>query len=93
MWGARIQSAAQPVSTDIPTLFIAGQFDPFSSVPEIRAASQTFTNGHVVVTPWQSTNPNGSLECPRSIRTAWWNDPMSQPDTHCLEQIPAIRFG
>jgi pimeloyl-ACP methyl ester carboxylesterase len=91
--GSADPSEAQPVTSDIPTLFIAGQFDPFSAVPEIRTASQTFTNGHVIVTPWQTTNPNGSLECPRSIRTAWWNDPTSQPDTHCFAQIPPIRFG
>src|SRR5205823_12855028 len=46
--GSADPSAAQPVTTDIPTLFIAGQFDPFSSVAGIRTASQTFTNGHVI---------------------------------------------
>jgi pimeloyl-ACP methyl ester carboxylesterase len=91
--GSADPSAAQPVTSDIPTLFIVGQFDPFSSVPETRAASTTFTNGHVVVTPWQTTNPNGSLECPRSIRTAWWHDPASQPDTQCFKQIPPIQLG
>ena len=91
--GSADPSAAQAVTSDIPTLFIAGQFDPFSSVPEIRAASQTFPNGHVIVTPWETTNPNGSLECPRSIRTAWWDDPMSEPDTRCFRQIPPIRFA
>jgi pimeloyl-ACP methyl ester carboxylesterase len=90
--GSAAPSAAQPVTSDIPTLFIAGQFDPFSSVPEIQAASQTFPNGHVIVTPWQSTNPNGSLECPRSIRTAWWDDPTSRPDTRCFKEIPPIDF-
>jgi pimeloyl-ACP methyl ester carboxylesterase len=91
--GSADPSAAQPVTSDIPTLFIAGQFDPFSSVPGIRAASESFPNGHVIVTPWQTTNPNGSLECPRSIRTAWWDDPTSRPDTRCLKQIPPIQFG
>lgn len=91
--GSADPSAAQPVTSDIPTLFIAGQFDPFSPVKEIQAASQTFPNGYLIVTPWQSTNPNGSLECPRSIRTAWWGDPTSRPDTRCFKQIPPIRFG
>jgi hypothetical protein len=91
--GSADPSAAQPVTSAIPTLFIAGQFDPFSSVPKIQAASQTFPNGHVIVTPWQSTNPNGSLECPRSIRTAWWDDPTSRPDTRCFKEIPPIKFG
>jgi pimeloyl-ACP methyl ester carboxylesterase len=91
--GSADPSATQAVTSEIPTLFIAGQFDPFSSVPEIRAASQTFPNGHVIVTPWQTTNPNGSLECPRSIRTAWWDHPMSRPDTRCFRQIPPIRFA
>ena len=86
------RTAAQPVTSDIPTLFIVGQFDPFSPVPEVRAASGTFPNGHVIVTPWQTTNPNGSLECPRSIRTAWWEEPTSRPDTRCFEQIPPIQF-
>jgi pimeloyl-ACP methyl ester carboxylesterase len=91
--GSADPSVAQSVTSDIPTLFIAGQFDPFSSVPGIRAASESFPNGHVIVTPWQTTNPNGSLECPRSIRTAWWDDPTSQPDTRCFKQIPPIQFG
>jgi pimeloyl-ACP methyl ester carboxylesterase len=90
--GSADSSAAQPVTSDIPTLFIAGQFEPFSSVPEIQAGSQTFPNGHVIVTPWQTTNPNGSLECPRSIRTAWWEEPTSRPDTRCFKQIPPIQF-
>ena len=81
------------MTSDIPTMFIGGQFDPFSAVPEIRAASRTFPNGHVIVTPWETTNPNGSLECPRSIRTAWWDDPTSQPDTRCFKRIPPILFG
>ena len=91
--GGADPSAAQPVTSDIPTMFIGGQFDPFSAVPEIRAASRTFPNGHVIVTPWETTNPNGSLECPRSIRTAWWDDPTSQPDTRCFKRIPPILFG
>jgi pimeloyl-ACP methyl ester carboxylesterase len=90
--GSADPSAALPVTSDIPTLFIAGQFEPFSSVPEIQAASETFPNGYVIVTPWQSTNPNGSLECPRSIRTVWWDDPTSRPDTRCFKQIPPIKF-
>jgi hypothetical protein len=91
--GSADPSAAQAVTSDIPTLFIAGQFDPYSSVPEIRASSEAFPNGQVIVTPWQTTNPNGSLECPRSIRTAWWDDPTSQPDTRCFRHIPPIRFA
>ena len=90
--GSADPSASQPVTSDIPTLFIMGQFDPFRAVPEVQAASTTFPNGHVIVTPWQTTNPNGSLECPRSIRTAWWDDPASRPDTRCFRQIPPIRF-
>ena len=90
--GSADPSAAQPVTSDIPTLFIVGQFDPFSPVPEVQAASTTFPNGRVIVTPWQTTNPNGSLECPRSIRTAWWDDPAARPDTRCFKQIPPIQF-
>jgi pimeloyl-ACP methyl ester carboxylesterase len=90
--GTADPSAGQPVTSDIPTLFIAGQFEPFSSVPEIQAASETFPNSYVIVTPWQSTNPNGSLECPRSIRTAWWDDPSSRPDTRCFKEIQPIAF-
>jgi pimeloyl-ACP methyl ester carboxylesterase len=90
--GSADSSAAQPITSDIPTLFIVGQFDPFSAVPEIQAASTTFPNGHVIVTPWQTTNPNGSLECPRSIRTAWWEEPTSRPDTRCFKQISPIQF-
>jgi hypothetical protein len=90
--GSADPPVAQPVTSDIPTLFITGQFDPFSAVPEIQAASKTFPSGHVIVTPWQSTNPNGSLECPRSIRTSWWNDPTTQPDTRCFKEISPIQF-
>lgn len=86
-------SMHQPVTSNIPTLIFVGEFDPFDSVPQVRAGAVTLSNASVVEVPGQTyNNPRGFIECPLTIRNAWIDALTSPLETSCLRKIPKIEF-
>jgi pimeloyl-ACP methyl ester carboxylesterase len=71
-----------PVSSTIPTLIFVGRFDPFTSAQAARDATADW--GHVTVAETSAGHNNLGLDCARSIRKAFVDDPTLDPDLSCL---------
>jgi pimeloyl-ACP methyl ester carboxylesterase len=93
-WGVQGDDDSQAgaaVTSDIPTLFLIGRFNPFSPRPVVEEAASTFSRSYIVEFPNLSYNVL-PFDCPRMIRNAWINNPDSPPDTTCVDNLPPVRF-
>lgn len=94
-WGAGRADASvrAPVSSSVPTLIVAGRFDPYAPLPLVRQAARTLHSSWVVEIPDRGNNPLGDSDCALSVRNAWIDNPASPPGTACVEALPALAFA
>lgn len=84
---------AEPVSSDIPTLVLTGEFDPVTHRSFGAIAVQRLTNGHVVEAPAMGHAVSPLHPCTRSIVAAFLDDPIQVPDTICIDtDMAPVRF-
>ncbi len=76
-------SANQPVVSDIPTLLLAGEFDPVTPVAWARSAAEGLSRGSLVVAPNASHGVFGT-PCGMSVIVAYLNEPGVDPPSGCL---------
>jgi pimeloyl-ACP methyl ester carboxylesterase len=91
--GEATSVAHRPVSSDIPMLIFVGEYDAYGPLPIAEQAVASLSGSFLVDVPYQGHNILGSLDCYRSIRNAWIEDPTSAPDTGCIEEIPPPTFA
>lgn len=75
----------QPVTSDVPTLLMAGEYDPVTPVAWAMQAASTLSNSQVVVGPFQSHGVSGG-PCGISIVVAFIDDPSAPVDSSCLAE-------
>jgi pimeloyl-ACP methyl ester carboxylesterase len=88
-WGAaRISpSIKTPVVSAIPTLILAGQYDP-ATPPEFgRIASRTLRNSFFFEFPGVGHYVGGGSPCAHDIMLQFLNDPKQRPDAACIDQM------
>ncbi|HJW82980.1 MAG TPA: alpha/beta hydrolase, partial [Anaerolineae bacterium] len=87
-WGLPTPNPVEnkPVSSDIPTLVLSGEFDPITPPAWGRLVAQTLSRSVYVELP--NSGHGGSLtggECARGIVLAFLDDPAGEPDTACIQ--------
>ncbi|MBL8164894.1 MAG: alpha/beta fold hydrolase [Anaerolineae bacterium] len=81
----------EPVTSDVPTLLLSGQFDPVTPPAWGRLAAETLSSSTFVELP--NMGHDAALqECPASIAVSFLNDPAADPDTSCIAGLPAVDF-
>jgi pimeloyl-ACP methyl ester carboxylesterase len=89
-WGTRPPAPEEnaPVVSDVPTLVLAGQFDPITPPTNAQAAAQSLSRSFYLEFPGlaHGVTPNGA--CTLSIVRAFLADPLTLPDTACIASIP-----
>ena len=84
----------QPVRSDIPVLFISGEYD--YETPSIWAKSMTtnFTNSyHLIFKGWKHTpTTNWGDQCAMELANKFFNNPEEKPNADCFEQIGGAEF-
>lgn len=85
------EQLAELVQSDVPTLILVGLVDPLVSRSSIGEATTGLSRGFVVSVPGEGANLL-SRECPREIRNAWLEDPITPPDTTCLQDLASPVF-
>lgn len=73
-----------PVQSDVPTLLLAGQFDPITPPGYAQAAADTLSNGFLVVDPIASHGVAFNGGCVDGIVQQFLASPQTEPDTACL---------
>lgn len=84
----------QAVESDIPVLFISGEYD--NETPSKWATSMTsnFTNSyHLIFKGWKHTpTTNWSNQCAMELANDFFNNPEVKPKADCFEQIGSPEF-
>jgi pimeloyl-ACP methyl ester carboxylesterase len=79
---------SQPVTSDIPTLLIAGEFDPVTPPEWSERATETLANSYYVELPGLGHDASLGNECALSIQLAFLDDPSAEPSFACAAELP-----
>jgi pimeloyl-ACP methyl ester carboxylesterase len=92
-WGAPPPPAIEnePVVSDIPTLLLAGEFDPATPPAYDHLAAETLSHSYLYELRGHAHNELGP-GCADELRVAFLNDPTSPPDDSCVDALPPLRF-
>ena len=93
-WGAGVADPieAEPVSSDIPTLVMAGRFDPITPPDYGRGVADRLDNAWFVEFPTLGHGVAAVEGCPRSVALAFLEYPYAEPDRSCVAGMPEIDF-
>lgn len=84
-------SENEPVVSDIPTLVVAGQYDPITPPSFAESAHEYLTNSTYLMIENESHGASLS-ECGAKIARSFFNDPEGEVDTDCLSGVPDLEF-
>lgn len=76
----------QPVSSSIPTLFLAGEYDPITPPSWARLAASTLETSYVYEFPATGHAVISRGICPLTIMHSFLSNPMTPPDASCIGQ-------
>ena len=77
----------EPVWSDVPTLVMAGEFDPITPPAWAHLAAETLPNATVVEFSGVGHGASVVEGCPRDMLIAFLSDPTSPPDDACLAEM------
>lgn len=83
---------ADPVVSDIPTLVLAGEYDPATPPVWGRIAAQTLSSSFFFEFPGVGHGVVDGGDCPRSIIMAFLDDPLTEPDGSCIADMTGPEF-
>lgn len=81
-----------PVTSEIPTLVLAGEFDPVTPPAWSERVGGHLANASVHVVPGSGHGAVVSYECPRVMMHAFLAGPGQSPDAGCLDDIDPPGF-
>ena len=88
-WGAREADPMEnlPVSSRIPTLVLAGEYDPITPPFWGRMVAESLSASFFYEFPGMGHGVSTARECPLSITLAFLDDPTVEPDTTCISTM------
>jgi pimeloyl-ACP methyl ester carboxylesterase len=77
-----------PIHSDIPTLLLAGAYDPVTPPAYARSAASHLPNGHVFVFPamGHQLTANSVSACPQTLVLQFLENPKQHPNPDCLTE-------
>lgn len=93
-WGAGTADALEnePISSDIPTLVLAGEYDPITPPAWGELVAASLENATFYEFPGTGHGVSVSNECGRELVESFLADPQSEPDASCLATVAAPLF-
>jgi pimeloyl-ACP methyl ester carboxylesterase len=82
----------EPVVSDIPTLVLAGQYDPITPPAWGRLTAETLSNSFFYEFPGIGHGVMRSSECGLEIGLQFLDDPAAEPDASCLDELEGPDF-
>ncbi len=82
----------QPVQSAIPTLVLAGEYDPITPPAWGRLVAQDLANGYFFEFPAVGHGASVSDFCPLEMTLAFLENPTVAPDSSCIAQMPPPDF-
>ncbi len=92
-WGSEPNDIkSRPVSADIPTLILAGRFDPITPPAWGRRAESAVTGSHYLEFPSGAHGVLGSSDCSFDVSLEFLRAPDREPDSSCIAELPPLAF-
>jgi len=93
-WGAGSADAVEneAVFSDIPTLILAGEYDPITPPAWGQQVQSHLSNANFYEFPGTGHGVSISGECAVELVESFWADPQGEPDTSCLTTVGAPEF-
>ena len=93
-WGAKAADPIEnrPVISDIPTLVLAGEFDPVTPPEWGLVAASSLSNSYYFEFSGMGHGVSVVGDCPISIALAFLDDPLSEPDSSCIADLGSPRY-
>lgn len=85
-------SENEAVTSPIPTLVLAGEYDPITPPRWSESAADNLETSTFVLFPGVGHGPSGSVDCPMEILTGFLGEPTAAPDTGCVADMGAPDF-
>ncbi|QCW99580.1 alpha/beta hydrolase [Aggregatimonas sangjinii] len=82
------------VQSDIPVLFISGEYDNKTPAKWAKSMTHNFTNSfHLIFKGWKHTpTTNWSNRCAMESANDFFNKPRQEPNSDCFRQIEGLKF-
>ncbi len=80
------------VSSNIPTLVMAGEYDPITPPAWGELAAATLPNSYYFEYPGLGHGASISGDCPQGMMMAFLNEPTTMPDDACIAELAAPAF-
>lgn len=81
-----------PVESDIPTLVLAGRFDPITPPGGSEAVASRLGNATFALWPNRGHGVTGD-QCADTVMSAFLDDPLANVDLACVESLSGPMFG
>lgn len=93
-WGVDPAEPAEkePVVSDVPTLILAGEFDPITPPVWARLAAESLGNHFYYEFPGLGHGIMRSNRCGFQIGKQFLDDPYTEPDASCIDEMPGLVF-
>ncbi len=93
-WGAKpaAQVENEPVSSDLPTLVLSGEYDPITPPNYNQAVAKTLSKSFLFEFPGIGHGVSISGACPLGIAKAFLNEPSAAPDSTCIKAMQEPAF-
>ena len=82
----------EPVTSDIPTLILAGDFDPITPPRWGEALAESLPNSHFFEFPSTGHGVVAAHECGVQLFHDFLEDPATAPESACIAEIPPPAF-
>ena len=83
----------ESVTSDIPTLIIAGEYDPITPPDWGRLAAKTLSHSYVFEFPGSGHGQLfGRHACAAAIAASFFDDPANAPDSSCIASLGEPKF-
>lgn len=95
-WGVKNVSDIEnkAVTSHVPVLLISGEYDELTPAKWANAMTHNLTNSyHLIFKGWKhGPTTNWSNPCAMQVANDFFNDPSSQPNPDCFQQIKSPEF-
>jgi pimeloyl-ACP methyl ester carboxylesterase len=82
----------EDISSDIPTLVLAGDYDPITPLSDAQLAAETLSYSYYFEFPGHGHGITDSSDCGRSVIDQFLADPTIEPDGSCIDELGGPLF-
>ncbi len=83
-------SESQPITSDVPALVIAGQFDPITPPLWAERAAQGLSRSYYYELPGAGHGASLAGACPQGLVMQFWADPTTAPNAGCIGDMGVV---